>query len=1112
MFVLVNPEVKSMNKTKNNFVRLSLVAGLTLYAIPALAAMIHRYSFNESPGSTNVTDSVGTANGYIMQIDADANGVPDGNPVTFDGSQATLDGTGGYIDLPSGLVSGLTNVTFEMWTSWGGPAGDFWQRFFDFGAITNVGGAGGLKDTNGTMRGSAYQGHKYMFLTPCAGGSTNMRFAVTDAGNPEERPVLNDILPFPTFAEVHVAVTYGSDCSGGRLFYNGVEFDSKYVDPASFIPLSAVLDTNCWLGRSVWGADPMFAGYFNEFRMHGDLLTQQQLMASANGGPDNTNTYDPGTVTSFNMTVAGSMIVGQVQVPQLSASFSGVGTIPVLNPLDLTSLTSSATNVISINAARRLVAVGPGNATITAVLDTTTNTANINVSASVPVLAYRWSFNEPAGSTTVTDSVSSANGTVIPSVTTNITLGSGQAVFPGGAYNVAPYIDLPDGIITNRTNITVEIWFTWGGPNTEWWQRIFDFGSSTKAGGIATNNGSGIDYIFLSPRGGSGIRFAAKSNSIPENPVLTGPLPAVNTEHHVAVVYAPEGRFSRIYLNGITVATGDAVTPLNAINATNNWIGTAQWPDPGFRGSLNEFRIWEGTLGDLNVALSRKAGPNSLPADPGDLVSVSVQATNLLIGNPATSPSYLLGNFQNVTSVDITGLSGVSLVSQDTNIFTVSTATVTMGALTPRNVGSAGLRGSYLGIASTSTVYVLAPVALKLDLTNSTLYAGGAPITAALLADFPGSSTNGFTNVNVSAFNGVTRSSSDTNVATITAAGVVTPLNPGTTTLTSTYGGLTNQFVLSVVLPPGFQLGSLVHRYGFDGTGTTIVDSIGAIDGVLTNTVLDGSGTVSLANSNVASSAATLQWVSFPQSLIPAGASSITLETWFTPGAYLANNATRGNWIFNLNDGVAGAQWTGQYLFYTPWNAGAVPDRQSSRWSKGGWGAGMEVGYVHTSGLNSGQHHVAVVVDGVNMTLSLYTDGALLARSTYDSTWNLAALTNCWLAKSSYDGDIGYWGSITEFRVYQGVLLPSDIAASIAAGPGTYFVARPALSISLAGSNVQIKWTTNAAPGLKLEGTPVLGAGASWSTNGIPAPTVVGGQSQVTIAITETNTYYRLKN
>src|ERR1051326_1257462 len=82
--------------------RILLAGSLLLLTLSAQAALTHRYSFN-----SDVTDSVGGANGTIQ-----------GN-VTVAGGQASFPGVSNtdYIELPPGLISNYTSVTFELWVN-----------------------------------------------------------------------------------------------------------------------------------------------------------------------------------------------------------------------------------------------------------------------------------------------------------------------------------------------------------------------------------------------------------------------------------------------------------------------------------------------------------------------------------------------------------------------------------------------------------------------------------------------------------------------------------------------------------------------------------------------------------------------------------------------------------------------------------------------------------------------------------------------------------------------------------------------------------------------------------------------------------------------------------
>jgi hypothetical protein len=50
--------------------------------------------------------------------------------------------------------------------------------------------------------------------------------------------------------------------------------------------LSAISDTNVWLGRSQFEVDAWFSGTFDEFRIYGAALSGVQIQASFDAGPE----------------------------------------------------------------------------------------------------------------------------------------------------------------------------------------------------------------------------------------------------------------------------------------------------------------------------------------------------------------------------------------------------------------------------------------------------------------------------------------------------------------------------------------------------------------------------------------------------------------------------------------------------------------------------------------------------------------------------------------------------------------------------------------------------------------------------------------------------------
>ena len=266
--------------------QLLLSTGLLLIALPASADLIHRYGFNESPGSTTVIDSVGGGTYNGMARVATTQGGAGAVTPTFDGSQVTLDGVGGYIDLPNGLVSSLNSVCFEVWFTWNDDA-DTWTRILDFG-VNDLG-----EDIYGTN--AAGTGQNYLFVTPRAGGSLAPRFAITPGANTAELPVLDSSLGgLSTNQEHYIVVNYGPD--GAEMYIDGQLAATGPYDT----PLSAVQDVNDFLGRSQWG-DPFFSGKLNEFRIHDSPLSQEDILIHQTRGPDDTLLFPP-EITSLTPT------------------------------------------------------------------------------------------------------------------------------------------------------------------------------------------------------------------------------------------------------------------------------------------------------------------------------------------------------------------------------------------------------------------------------------------------------------------------------------------------------------------------------------------------------------------------------------------------------------------------------------------------------------------------------------------------------------------------------------------------------------------------------------------------------------------------------------------
>jgi Concanavalin A-like lectin/glucanases superfamily len=290
-------------------------------------------------------------------------------------------------------------------------------------------------------------------------------------------------------------------------------------------------------------------------------------------------------------------------------------------------------------------------------------------------LQHRYSFNG-----NVNDSVGGANGTLVGNAyITNNTL-----VLPGGGNSDNPsgYVNLPNGIVTNCTSITVEAWVTDVAGST--WAEAWCFGDT--AAGPGNPPTSGTAYISLIPHSGEDdFRAAFNLTGSDEIDVIdtAGPLP-LNTEEYAVVTYDAPSTTARLYLNGTQVATASIPTnlaPSNFGNTYNNWFGRDEWGgDPMFAGSLDEVRIWNGAVSPLYISLSALAGPGVVLTNltPG-AVAVSVNDTSLAVGAPEQAAATV--TFSQLTNIFIVTTSVTNWVSSNPSVLTV---------------GSNGLRTSHV--------------------------------------------------------------------------------------------------------------------------------------------------------------------------------------------------------------------------------------------------------------------------------------------------------------------------------------------------------------------------------------------------------------------------------
>ena len=303
--------------------------------VPQDIALVHRYGFNEQTNDWIVHDTVGGANGRLFNTGSfTVNGAFTGKgEMILHGPSSSGNSPvipSGYVILPSGIISSLSEVSVAAWVTWtpafsAGFQSSEWQRIFDFGNPSSA--------SSGT----------YFYMTPAkdfnfsgppyAAHTTVSTNGIVSNGYNWEWPLLNWTNSMPLYVTSFVAVTYSPARGTMKFYING----NRVSSGQAVFPLSGIIDTNNMLGRSQFSADPYFAGRYNEFRIYRGLLSDSDVAADYAAGPDtvgvdyvlhnfaasNSLTITWG-LTATNLVLKSSPVLGN------GATWSPVATTPVL--------------------------------------------------------------------------------------------------------------------------------------------------------------------------------------------------------------------------------------------------------------------------------------------------------------------------------------------------------------------------------------------------------------------------------------------------------------------------------------------------------------------------------------------------------------------------------------------------------------------------------------------------------------------------------------------------------------------------------------------------------------------------------------------------------------
>jgi hypothetical protein len=211
-----------------------------------------------------------------------------------------------------------------------------------------------------------------------------------------------------------------------------------------------------------------------------------------------------------------------------------------------------------------------------------------------------------------------------------------------------------------------------------------------------------------------------------------------------------------------------------------------------------------------------------------------------------------------------------------------------------------------------------------------------------------------------------------------------------------------------------------VHRYGFDGQGTVVRDSIGGADGSVVAAELAGDGFLRLPGDGA--------YVELPGGLLSQHQSA-TLEFWL---AWESDSSRQDERIFRFgSDPVdAGDVPIDSDFFLSPSYEDTKPrlrfrDQSGEESQLFGWRFFPQ----------RRTTHVVVVLDAANRSMALYIDSELLGSIPWNQTLVELGDENVWLGRSQQSAAVNLSATFDEFRIYDRALSSQQVEENFVDGP-----------------------------------------------------------------------------
>lgn len=700
----------------------------------------------------------------------------------------------------------------------------------------------------------------------------------------------------------------------------------------------------------------------------------------------------------------------------------------------------------------------------------------------LPGLAHRYTFNNPpttnATAATVPDLVGTADGTVKNNGGTTTFTGS-RITLSGGPSATAPYIDLPNGLLSqNSTNnggsgrLTFEGWVKVTG--IQGWSRVLDFGS-TIGGELNApgGGGEGRDYLFYSAMNGTDAT-TRQIDFTNHDPTDEGAVNAAfstalfNVDYQFVITWDEATGQIRMYENGVQVASMVTDDPMSGINDVNVWLGRSNWTvDANMQGEFDEFRTYNTVLGLGDIQRNYAGGPDN---NFGSLLALNLSlATNNMVTNTLATVR-VLASFSTAGTQDVASSGCVLYSSTDSNIVYITSD----GVIRAGNVGTATVTAT-LGGLSNSEVIVVTEDATPPALVSARANSGRLiEITFSELLD-PGTAGESGNYV-VSGPSGPIAVSSavllgnQSNVVLTLDTAMPCEYITVLVSFIADQSPLFNQIAEnSPISFMNFLQGGLQHRYTFNGlsgapSGTVTPDGVGTADGVILGT---GAALVGDSVALPGGPSGSAAYVDLPNGLLSTngvlngGSGKVSLETWVRVTGQrtwsriydFGSSGPCCNPGGEVTGPGGGAEGIDYFMLSAQVNTDVSFRRLEIQNRDNGNLGNLTTDYA-TTNFNR-MAHIVVTWDERTRVLLVYENGVMVKSATSVAPMSSINDVNVWLGRSNWAGDQNMQGEFDEFRIYNRILTSNQVTFNGMIGPDNT-LGQPVAFNVLGPTNVQI--------------------------------------------------------